>query len=255
MTLQLKSPSIRLENVSFAYDKSRDALVEVTIDVPAGKTVALVGPSGAGKSTVLNLIPRFYDVNGGRVLVGDSDVRNVTMASLRQCMSLVSQDVSLFDDTIAANILYGRTSATLDEVVEAAKVSAAHDFITALPNGYETRIGENGVMLSGGQRQRLSIARAMLRNAPILLLDEATSALDAESERAVQAGLERLRQGRTTIVIAHRLSTVIDADIIYVMEAGRVIETGNHAQLLKQGGLYSRLYGLQATSEPYLSVV
>jgi subfamily B ATP-binding cassette protein MsbA len=244
--LDLKTPSVRLDAVTFAYHAGREALDAVTIDVPAGSTVALVGPSGAGKSTILNLIPRFYDVQAGKVLVGEHDVRDVTLSSLRHSMALVSQDVSLFDDTVAANILYGRADATREEVIEAARAAAAHDFIMGLPRGYETTIGENGVMLSGGQRQRLSIARAMLRNAPILLLDEATSALDAESERVVQAALKRLRQGRTTIVIAHRLSTVIDADIIYVMEAGRVVETGAHAELLNKGGLYSRLYGMQA---------
>ncbi len=252
--LLLPHASLRLENVSFSYEQGRDALTQVTIDVPAGRTVALVGPSGAGKSTVLNLIPRFYDVHKGRVMVGGSDVRDVTMSSLRGCMSLVSQDVALFDDTIAANILYGRSDASEQEIVEAAQVAAAHDFIMGMPRGYQTRIGENGAMLSGGQRQRLSIARAMLRNAPILLLDEATSALDADSERAVQTGLRRLREGRTTIVIAHRLSTVIDSDIIYVMDQGRVAEKGSHAELLRNGGLYSRLYGLQASSEPYLSL-
>jgi subfamily B ATP-binding cassette protein MsbA len=250
--LALSKPSLRLENVTFGYESSREALTGVTIDVPPGKTVALVGPSGAGKSTVLNLIPRFYDVHRGRVLVGGEDVRDVTMASLRSQMALVSQDVSLFDDTVAANILYGRQAATREEVIEAAKIAAAHEFIMNMPLGYDTKIGEHGVMLSGGQRQRLSIARAMLRNAPILLLDEATSALDAESEKSVQEGLRRLREGRTTIVIAHRLSTVIDADIIYVMQDGGVVETGSHAELVGKGGLYSRLYGLQASSEVFL---
>jgi subfamily B ATP-binding cassette protein MsbA len=246
--LRIGQPTIRLSNVTFSYEPERPALIDATIEVPAGKTVALVGPSGAGKSTVLNLIPRFYDVDSGAVLVDGQDVREVTATSLRATMALVSQDVSLFDDTVAANILYGRQGATLAEVEEAAKASAAHDFIMNLPRGYDTMIGENGVMLSGGQRQRLAIARAMLRDAPILLLDEATSALDAESERAVQAGLKRLRAGRTTIVIAHRLSTVMDADIIYVMDHGRIAEFGSHAELLDQGGLYNRLYGLQVSA-------
>ena len=244
--LVLKKASLRFEAVSFSYDGEREALADFSIDVPAGKTVALVGPSGAGKSTVLNLIPRFYEVNSGRVLIDGQDVRDVTFASLRQAMALVSQDVSLFDDTVAANILYGRQGATEDDIVAAAKAAAAHEFIVNMPLGYNTKIGDNGVLLSGGQRQRLAIARAMLRDAPILLLDEATSALDAESERIVQAALKTLRAGRTTIVIAHRLSTVIDADTIYVMENGRVVESGSHAELIDKGGLYSRLYGLQS---------
>ena len=246
--LQMSQPTVLLQNVTFSYEADRPALIDATIEVPAGKTVALVGPSGAGKSTVLNLIPRFYDIDSGAVMIGGEDVRTLTASSLRAVMALVSQDVSLFDDTVAANILYGRQGATQAEIIEAAKAAAAHDFIMTMPRGYETMIGENGVMLSGGQRQRLAIARAMLRDAPILLLDEATSALDAESERAVQAGLKRLRQGRTTIVIAHRLSTVMDADIIYVMDRGRIAETGSHGDLINRGGLYNRLYGLQAAS-------
>ena len=242
--LALATPSLSLRNVSFGYSEGRDALCDVTIEVPAGKTVALVGPSGAGKSTVLNLALRFYDVDAGTVLAGNQDVRTVTLDSLRAAMALVSQDVSLFDDTIEANIRYGRQDATLAEVEDAARAAAAHDFITALPEGYRTTIGENGALLSGGQRQRLAIARAMLRNAPILLLDEATSALDAQSERAVQGALEHLRQGRTTLVIAHRLSTIRAADLIYVMDQGRVVETGTHDSLLARDGLYRRLYGL-----------
>ena len=246
--LALNKAAIRLENVGFSYDGDRQALSDFTIDVPAGQTVALVGPSGAGKSTILNLIPRFYEVTQGRIMIDGQDIRDVTLASLRQNMALVSQDVSLFDDTVTANILYGRLGASEAEIVEAAKAAAAHEFILNMPQGYNTKIGDNGVLLSGGQRQRLAIARAMLRDAPILLLDEATSALDAESERIVQTALKTLRTGRTTIVIAHRLSTVIDADIIYVMEEGRVAESGSHAALIDRGGLYSRLYGLQAQS-------
>ena len=247
--LKVTSPTIRFDSVSFVYGDGTEALRGVSIEVPAGKTVALVGPSGAGKSTVLNLIPRFYDVTAGSVSIEGIDVRDVTLASLRASMALVSQEVAIFDDSVFANIGYGRSGASQAEVIEAAKAAAAHDFIMLLPQGYETRVGEHGVKLSGGQRQRIAIARAMLRNAPILLLDEATSALDAESERAVQDALRRLRAGRTTVVIAHRLSTVIDSDLLYVMDQGRVVEAGSHAELLRRGGVYSRLYGLQTGPE------
>jgi subfamily B ATP-binding cassette protein MsbA len=248
--LSIATPSIRLDNVRFAYKGGVPALDGVTIDVPAGKTVALVGPSGAGKSTVLSLIPRFYDVDraGGAVLIDGQDVRSVTLKSLRRQMALVSQEVALFDDTILSNIAYGRPGASEAEIVAAAKGAAA-DFIEALPEGYRTRVGENGVKLSGGQRQRIAIARALLRGAPILLLDEATSALDAESERIVQEALSVLGEGRTVLVIAHRLSTVVNADLIYVMDRGRVVESGSHADLLRKGGLYSRLYGMQAAEQ------
>jgi len=244
--LQPRDFGIHFDHVTFAYGPGAPAVEQIQLVVPAGQTVALVGPSGAGKSTLLNLIPRFYDVSSGRVLVGGVDIRDVTMASLRAQIALVSQETALFDETIRANIAYGRPGASEDEIFAAARLAAAHDFIAALPEGYETVIGENGVKLSGGQRQRIAIARAMLRNAPILLLDEATSALDTESERAVQEALHRLRAGRTTLVIAHRLSTVIDADCIHVLEQGRVVESGSHAELLARGGLYARLYGLQS---------
>jgi subfamily B ATP-binding cassette protein MsbA len=236
---------IRFEGVSFSYADGKTALHGVDLLVPAGTKVALVGSSGAGKSTILNLIPRFYDVAAGSVSIGGVDVRDVTLASLRSRIALVSQEVALFDDTIRANIAYGRIGATQEEIEAAAKAAAAHDFIMALPDGYDTVVGEFGVKLSGGQRQRISIARAMLRNAPILLLDEATSALDTESERLVQAALTRLQEGRTTLVIAHRLSTIIDADCICVVEGGRVVETGTHAELLRRRGAYARLYSLQ----------
>ena len=240
--LAVSGGAIRFEDVRFAYRPDKPTLSGVSLDIPAGKTVALVGPSGGGKSTILNLIPRFFDVDAGRVAVDGQDVRDVTLASLRQAVALVSQEVSLFDDTIGANIAYGRQSASEPEIVAAAKAAQAHDFIQALPEGYWTRIGEQGVKLSGGQRQRIAIARAMLKNAPILLLDEATSALDTESERLVQAALKDLMRGRTTLLIAHRLSTVLDADRIYVIDGGRVIETGRHAELLQTGGAYARLY-------------
>jgi subfamily B ATP-binding cassette protein MsbA len=240
---------LRLDGVHFAYGVV-PALRGVSIDIPAGTTVALVGPSGAGKSTVLNLIPRFYDVDEGRVTIDGHDVRQVTQVSLRRQTALVSQEITLFDDTVAANIRYGRIDATDDEIEQAARDAAAHDFIVRLPDGYQTVIGEHGVRLSGGQRQRLSIARAMLKDAPILLLDEATSALDTESERQVQDALARLMAGRTTLMIAHRLSTVRGADKIYVMDLGRIVEVGSHAALIARDGLYARLWLLQTAEAP-----
>ncbi len=221
------------------------ALRNVDFEVAPGELVALVGPSGAGKSTVLNLIPRFYDVNGGAVLVGGQDVRDVTLESLRGAIALVTQETGLFNDTVRNNIAYGRPGASDDDIRAAARNAAAEAFIDQLPDGYDTLVGERGVILSGGQRQRIAIARAMLKNAPILLLDEATSALDTESEQQVQAALERLMEGRTTIVIAHRLSTVVGADMIYVFDRGRIVESGRHAQLAGDGGLYARLSKLQ----------
>jgi subfamily B ATP-binding cassette protein MsbA len=244
--LNVASHGIRFQDVHFSYGNEKQALHGITLEVPDGHTVALVGPSGAGKSTLLNLIPRFYDVTGGAVLVGGSDVRDVTLASLRNHIALVSQEVALFDDTIRANIAYGRIDATEDEIVAAARGAAAHDFIVGLPDGYDTMVGEFGVKLSGGQRQRISIARAMLRNAPILLLDEATSALDTESERVVQGALKALQQGRTTLVVAHRLSTIVDADRIFVIDEGRVAEAGTHGELLRRDGIYAKLWGMQS---------
>jgi subfamily B ATP-binding cassette protein MsbA len=243
--LHVAGGEVRFDDVRFSYGAGAQALRGVTLEVPAGKTVALVGASGAGKSTIMNLIPRFYDVDAGAVLIDGQDVRNVTLGSLRAAIGLVSQEVSLFDDTVRANIAYGRFGAGEDEIVAAAKAAAADEFIRALPQGYDTMVGEHGVKLSGGQRQRLSIARAMLKNAPILLLDEATSALDTESERQVQGALKTLMHGRTTLVIAHRLSTVIEADIIYVVDGGRVVERGSHAELLRRDGTYARLHALQ----------
>ena len=247
--LVVKGGAVRLENVSFAYDESRRVLEALSLDVPPGARVALVGSSGAGKSTILNLIPRFYDVTGGRVLIDGQDIRDVTLLSLRHHMALVSQEILLFDDTVRANIAYGRAGASAAEIESAAKGAAAHDFIMGMPQGYDTIVGEQGVKLSGGQRQRLAIARAMLRNAPILLLDEATSALDTESERQVQTALETLMKGRTTIIVAHRLSTIADADLIHVIDRGRLVESGRHGELLARGGFYARLYAVQGEDD------
>ncbi|HLZ67075.1 MAG TPA: ABC transporter ATP-binding protein [Aliidongia sp.] len=243
--LKVTEGAVRLEKVSFAYGTGEPVLNGIDLDIPAGRKVALVGPSGAGKSTVLNLIPRFYDVGSGRLTIDGQDVRDATLASLRGAIGLVSQEVSLFDDTVRANIAYGRPDASEAEIVAAARQAAAHDFILDLPHGYDTVVGELGTRLSGGQRQRLSIARAMLKNAPILLLDEATSALDTESERQIQDALKLLMAGRTSIVIAHRLSTIIDADLIYAIEGGRVVEVGRHHELLQRRGVYARLWAMQ----------
>ncbi|MFC0632563.1 ABC transporter ATP-binding protein [Brevundimonas balnearis] len=234
--------TVAFEDVSFTYGPAgAPTLSNVSITVKPGETAALVGPSGGGKSTLLSLLPRFYDVTGGRVTVNGLDVREVRIDDLRDRIALVTQEPFLFDDTIAANIAYGRADADQAAIEAAAKAAAAHDFIVALPDGYQTRVGEGGMRLSGGQRQRVAIARAFLKDAPILLLDEATSALDTESEALVQAALERLMQGRATLMIAHRLSTVRKADRIHVIEAGRVVEAGTHAALVRKGGLYARL--------------
>ena len=233
---------IRFEAVDFSYGgDGPPTLNGVSLEAARGETVALVGPSGGGKSTILNLIPRFYDPTGGRVLIDGEDVRDVTLPSLRAQIALVTQEPFLFDDTIRANIAYAHPDASAAEVERAAREAAAHEFIGQLPHGYDTQVGEAGARLSGGQRQRIAIARAFLKDAPILLLDEATSALDTESEAQVQAALKRLMAGRTTILIAHRLSTVRGADRIYVIEKGRIVETGDHASLLRKRGLYARL--------------
>ncbi|MGE5766798.1 MAG: ABC transporter ATP-binding protein [Bacteroidota bacterium] len=243
--LAVAGGTVRFEDVSFAYDAAKPALHGVSLEAPAGKTVALVGASGAGKSTVLNLIARFYDPDAGRVVIDGQDLREVTLDSLRGAIGLVSQEILLFDDSLRANIAYGRPGAGDAEIEQAARMAGAHDFIMGFPEGYATQVGPRGSNLSGGQRQRVAIARAMLKDAPILLLDEATSALDSESERHVQQALGQLISGRTTFVIAHRLSTVVDADIIYVMDEGRIVEQGSHAELLARGGHYARLYALQ----------
>lgn len=237
--------SIRFHDVHFAYDDRQPVLQGIDLRIAAGEIVALVGPSGAGKSTIFNLIPRFYDTKSGTVEIDDVDVRNLTQASLRQQIAIVPQETMLFGGTIFENILYGQLNASHDEIVAAAKAANAHEFIEGLPDGYETIVGERGIRLSGGQRQRIAIARAILKDARILLLDEATSSLDNESERLVQEALNRLMHGRTTVIIAHRLSTVRVAHRIAVLDNGKIVELGSHEELLKNSGLYSRLYELQ----------
>ncbi|RZJ89948.1 MAG: ATP-binding cassette domain-containing protein, partial [Brevundimonas sp.] len=251
--------TVAFDHVSFAYapaiEGGAPTLADVSLTVRPGETAALVGPSGGGKSTLLSLLPRFYDVTAGTVTINGRDVRGLRLADLRDHIALVTQEPFLFDDTIAANIAYGRPGATQDQIEAAARDAAAHDFISALPEGYTTRAGEAGLRLSGGQRQRIAIARAFLKNAPILLLDEATSALDTESEALVQAALERLMAGRATLMIAHRLSTVQNADRIHVLEGGRIVEQGTHAELSRQGGLYARLARQQALGAPTVGSV
>ena len=235
---------IRYEDVSFSYE-AEPVLRRVSIDVAPGEIVALVGGSGAGKSTFVNLLPRFYDVNDGRITVDGHDVRDVKIESLRALMGFVTQEVVLFNDTVKNNIAYGRTDVDDQRVIDAARAANAHEFISQLPNGYDTMIGESGVLLSGGQRQRLAIARALFKDPPILILDEATSALDTESERLVQQALNNLMQGRTTLVIAHRLSTIRSADKIVVLDKGEIAESGPHEELLEHRGIYRKLYDLQ----------
>ncbi len=242
LSVPLHGGAVSFRNVRFGYDGDTAILDDVTLDIPAGSKVALVGPSGAGKTTIFNLLLRFYERDSGQIAIDGQDIHGVTLESLRAAIGVVTQEAVLFDESIADNIGLGRPGATQDDIERAAKDAAAHDFVSDMPQGYQTRVGEGGLKLSGGQRQRIAIARAMLRNAPILLLDEATSALDAESERQVQDALTRLSAGRTTIVIAHRLSTVRDADQIFVLDKGRVVESGKHDALLAKGGLYAQLY-------------
>ena len=241
---------IEFDAVSFAYRPDVPVLEEISFRVEPGSSLALVGPTGVGKTTIASLIPRFYDPTAGRVLVDGRDLREVSIESLRRRISLVLQDVFLFNGTVADNILYGTPGATEAAMRKAAALAQADRFIMELPEGYETKIGERGVKLSGGQKQRLAIARAILRDTPILILDEATSAVDSETEAEIQAALRALAKGRTTVVIAHRLSTVREADQILVLSDGQITELGKHAELLKQGGLYSRLYRTQFREEP-----
>ncbi len=243
--LKLKQGEIEFRDVSFAYEPENAVLKSVSLIVPPGSTVALVGPSGSGKSTLVNLTLRFFDPERGKVLIDDQDIKHVTVDSLREAIALVTQDPVLFDDTIRVNIAYGSKPVDEGQVIAAAKAAAAHDFIMGLPRGYDTRVGEAGGLLSGGERQRIAIARAIYKDAPILLLDEPTSSLDSEAEAKVQAALEVLMRGRTVLMIAHRLSTVKKADLICVLDQGRIIESGRHDDLVAKGGLYTRLHRTQ----------
>jgi len=243
------SPHVRFDNVVFAYEATRPILQGVSFDIPAGKTVAVVGASGSGKSTLARLLFRFYDVGSGAITLDGQDIRRVTQLSVRRAIGIVPQDTVLFNDTVRYNIAYGRPEATPDDVEQAAKAAHIHDFIAATPKGYDTMVGERGLKLSGGEKQRVAIARTLLKNPPILIFDEATSALDSANERAIQAELQSAAHNKTTLVIAHRLSTVVDAHEILVMEAGRIVERGTHAALLAQGGVYARMWALQQQAD------
>jgi subfamily B ATP-binding cassette protein MsbA len=242
--LNLKKAEIEFKNITFSYGD--DVVIkDFNLKITQGETIALVGSSGAGKTTILNMVPRFFDPSKGQVNISGQNIKTVSIKSLRENISLVTQDIAVFDDTVYNNIAYGRPSATKAEIIEAAKAAAAHEFINEMEEGYETRLGEDGNTLSGGQKQRIAIARAILKNAPILLLDEATSSLDTESEQQVQKALKSLMKGRTTLVVAHRLSTVVHADTICVMKKGKIIEQGSHSDLMAKQGAYKNLYKIQ----------
>jgi len=247
--LQVSHGRVSFEHVSFAYEPARPILHDLSFEIPPGKTIAVVGPSGAGKSTLARLLYRFYDVNSGAIRIDGQDVRHVTQASLRQSIGIVPQDTVLFNDTVAYNIAYGRTGASQAEVEAAAKAARIHDFIVSTPKGYETMVGERGLKLSGGEKQRVAIARTLLKNPPIMIFDEATSALDSANERAIQAELQGVARNRTALVIAHRLSTVVDAHQILVMEQGRIVERGTHAELLAMNSRYAEMWRLQQSRE------
>jgi len=238
---------LEFKNVSFQYVKNIPVLKNISFEINPGKTLALVGPTGVGKSTMANLVPRFFDPDKGDILIDNINIKKIASTNLKKQISFVSQDVFLFNGTVKENILYGREDATDEEVIDAAKAANAHEFILALSDGYETKVGERGVKLSGGQKQRISIARSILKDAPILILDEATSSVDTQTERLIQEALEQLKKNKTTVVIAHRLSTIQDADRIIVLKQGEIIESGKHDELLEKRGLYSQLCKAQST--------
>ncbi|MEO6853870.1 MAG: ATP-binding cassette domain-containing protein, partial [Rhodoferax sp.] len=240
---------VRFDHVFFAYDPARPILQDISLHIPAGKTVAVVGPSGSGKSTLARLLFRFYDVQQGEILIAGQNIQTVTQASVRQAIGIVPQDTVLFNDTVEYNIAYGQPGASRAQVEEAARAARIHGFISATPLGYGTMVGERGLKLSGGEKQRVAIARTLLKNPPILIFDEATSALDSANERAIQTELQTAARNKTTLVIAHRLSTVVDAHEILVMDAGRILERGTHAELLVANGRYAAMWALQQSAE------
>jgi len=247
--LKINKGNIELKNVEFSYPKTnRAAIKNISISIDGGSTVALVGHSGAGKSTIINLLSRFYDPAGGKIFIDNQDIKEIKLSSLRKSISMVSQDIILFDDTVRANISYAKLDASDEEIKNSCNFAAADDFIKDLPQSYDTIVGENGVRLSGGQKQRISIARAILKNSPIILLDEATSSLDADSEQKVQNAITNLTKNRTTLVIAHRLSTIIRADKIIVLKEGQIAEVGTHNDLLKNSNIYKNLYSKQLSA-------
>jgi ATP-binding cassette subfamily B protein len=253
--LQVRGAGVRFEHVDFAYEPGRPILHDVSFEIPPGKTVAVVGPSGSGKSTLARLLYRFYDVGAGTIRIDTFDIRDVTQASLRKAIGIVPQDTVLFNDTVAYNIAYGRPSATQADIEGVARAAHIHDFIKSTPKGYRTMVGERGLKLSGGEKQRVAIARTLLKDPPLLIFDEATSALDSANERAIQAELQQIAKGKTALVIAHRLSTVVDAHQILVMQAGRIVERGTHEQLLLINGHYAQMWRLQLSQSQRLATL